>query len=258
MGGGGIAARVLVAAPAASAEGSFGPDAEVTRSEDTGKVIFVGTDPGAPIAAPAGITSDSPAGAAGLAYLEDHADAFGLSGDDLAITEVSSTPSGGAGRPLAAAGRRRSGACGRTDRQSDLRQSDPLRQRRGPAGQRAGHRSCRLEGAGLRRCDLGRLRSDRSCRAPTSTAPTRGSTCTTRVSTVPTAARASSAASRSIRQLRRGIVKRVLVDANSAQVVKTFELVQDALNRSICDDNNVRNADTDCTTAASVLDEGGT
>ena len=52
----GAFAAILVAAPAASAESGFGPDADVTRSDDTGKVIFVATDPGAPIAAPAGIS----------------------------------------------------------------------------------------------------------------------------------------------------------------------------------------------------------
>jgi hypothetical protein len=62
-------AAALVAAPAASAEGGFGANAEVTRSDDTGKVIFVATDEGAPIDAPAGITAASPAGEAGLTFL---------------------------------------------------------------------------------------------------------------------------------------------------------------------------------------------
>ena len=52
---------ILIAAPAASAEGGFGPAADVTVSDDTGKVDFVGTDPGNPIPAPAGIDADSSA-----------------------------------------------------------------------------------------------------------------------------------------------------------------------------------------------------
>ena len=48
------AAALLVAAPASWAQGGFGPDAEVTRSDETGKVVFVSTEPGSPIDRPTG------------------------------------------------------------------------------------------------------------------------------------------------------------------------------------------------------------
>ena len=92
----GLFAAVLLAAPATSAAGGeFGANADIARSDETGRVIFVGTDPGAPIDAPAGVTADSPASEAAVTYLRDHAAAFGISGDELNVTEVTSNPSGG-------------------------------------------------------------------------------------------------------------------------------------------------------------------
>ena len=87
-------AVALVGAPAAAASGGFGPYADLTRSDDTGQVIFVGTDAGAPIAPPAGVTSSSPAGRAALEYLRAHAGPLGLSGSELGITGVSSASAG--------------------------------------------------------------------------------------------------------------------------------------------------------------------
>ena len=252
----GAFAAILVAAPAASAEGGFGPDADVTHSADTGKVIFVGTDPGAPIPAPAGITSDSPAGEAGLAFLEEHADAFGLSGDDLGITKVSSTPGGGTavhsqqlvdGVPVLAGelivnltpDNQVLSVSGEALPVSGL-DTDPAvsKGQASEAAISAISDRTGAAGADLDSVDQGLYVYDPSLYGGN------GGTSLVRSFQIYSPTQS-------------GIVKRVLVDANSGQVVKTFELVQDALNRSICDDNNVRNPDTDCTTAASVLDEGG-
>ena len=43
-----VALLALLFAARAGAASGFGPAADVTRSDDTGKVVFVATDPGAP------------------------------------------------------------------------------------------------------------------------------------------------------------------------------------------------------------------
>ncbi len=76
-------ALALVVSPAAAARGDaraaalerrLGQGAEVKAHEETGKVRFIGTEPGEPIAAPNGASPP----AAARAFLDDHAKAFGL------------------------------------------------------------------------------------------------------------------------------------------------------------------------------------
>ena len=90
-----IALLMLLFATRAGAAEGFGPEADVTRSDDTGKVVFVATEPGAPIPAPDDVSAGTPAATAALGYLSDHADAFGVGGDRLAVTDVTTTASGG-------------------------------------------------------------------------------------------------------------------------------------------------------------------
>src|SRR5699024_7111382 len=80
-----LLATALAASPAVAADGAFGADADVTRGDATGKVIFVGTDPGAPLPAPAGVNAGTSAAAAGQAFLDEHAAAFGIAGDTLDV-----------------------------------------------------------------------------------------------------------------------------------------------------------------------------
>lgn len=73
-----IIAAALVAPTAASAAPSFPSDAQVSRSPETGKVGFVAMKRGRPAQRPAGLTATAKPAAVGKAYLEQHAEAFGL------------------------------------------------------------------------------------------------------------------------------------------------------------------------------------
>ena len=248
-------AALFVAAPAAAAEDGFGPNADVTRSDNTGKVIFVGTDPGAPIAPPPGITSDSPAGEAGLVYLEEHANAFGLSGDDLAITDVSSTPSGGTAVssqqliddvPVLAG-----------ELIVNLTSENEILSVSGEALPVGGldtsptvtHEqatdvaiSAVADATGVAKADLGSASPKLFVYDPSLYGEKGG---TILAESVQVYAPASPE-----------IVKQVLIDAHSGEVARINELVSKALNREVCDNNNTRTATTDC--SAPVLTEGGT
>ena len=82
------AAAVVPAGAAASVAADFGPAADVRVHPETGKAAFVATQPGRALPAP---TKDS-AGAVGLAFLNDHASAFGLAGDNTSLSVSKVTP----------------------------------------------------------------------------------------------------------------------------------------------------------------------
>ena len=259
VGGAGLAVAIgltliLVVAPTASAQAGFGPNAEVTRSDDTGKVIFVGTDPGAPIDAPAGISADSPAGQAGLTYLEDHADAFGIAGDELGITGTSSSQGGGTaihtqqlvdGVPVLAGEL----VVNLTDDNQILSVSgeglpvtgldtDPAVDRDQAATAAIAAVS---EQAGVREGELDAADPELSVYDPRLYGETGGTILAWSVQVyAPDSPE---------------IVKQVLVDAHSGEAARINELVSEALNREVCDNNNARTATTDC--SAPVLTEGG-
>ena len=248
-------AVALLGAQAAAASGGFGPNADLTRSDDTGKVIFVGTDAGAPIAPPAGVTSSSPAGRAALEYLRAHAGPLGLSGSELGITGVSSASAGRfvvrtqqsvSGAPVLGgelivnltADNRILSVSGEAEPVGDFAA-------RPKVSRNQAERAAIAAVAGREHVHRSELaaRDDGLAVYSPSLFGGHGATILARELLVYSATRAD-------------IVKRVLVNARSGAVRRTFELVQDALNRQICDDNNVRNPDTDCTTP--VLSEGGT
>src|SRR5215203_5604559 len=80
----GLLLLVVLAAlvwPAAASAAGFG-SAEVARSETTGKVRFVGSDAGRPLARSAGVTAASAPAAAGRAFLREHRPEFGVASDD--------------------------------------------------------------------------------------------------------------------------------------------------------------------------------
>ncbi len=248
-------AATLIAAPAAFAEGGFGPEADVTVSDDTGKVIFVATEAGSPIDPPAGIDADSPAVEAGLTFLEDHADAFGIAGGELGISETSSTQGGGIavhtqqevdGVPVLAGELivnltddnqvlSVSGEAlpvGSLDTDPALSRDEAATAAIAAVAEETGVAEDALaaDDQGLRVYDPRLFGED-------------GGTVLARSLQVYSPEDAA-------------VVKEALVDANSGDVVRINELVHSVLNREVCDSNNVRTAFQDCT--APVLTEGGT
>lgn len=244
---------VLAAAPSAGAQQGLGPEAEVTRSDETGKVVFVGTEPGDPVSRPAGIDTSSTAAEAALAYLRQNADAFGVSGDELTVTDSSRSPGGATVRfQQRVEGVRVLGGeliVNLTDRNEILSVSGEAL----PLGDIDSEPDIGADAA-VRTAissvadETGAARSDLANNEPklfiydSSLFGGDGATSLTWAVEVysPTVA---------------GIGKRVLVDANSGRVVKVFELVHQARNRRICENANARTAITNC--SAGVLVEGG-
>ncbi len=249
------AAALLVAVPASWAQGGFGPDAEVTRSDETGKVVFISTEPGSPIDRPPGMTAGSPAIEAALTYLESHAAALGIAGDELSVLDVSSTAGGGA-----------------VVRAQQLVDDVPVLAGELIVNLTSGNEILSVSGEAL---PLGDIEHD--------PAITRAAAQDAAVAAVADRAKVAedeldasghklyvydaslfgedgrSILVRSVQVYapeHPEIVKQVLVDASNGQVVKVFELVHDALNRRICDNANARSAPADCT--GGVLTEGGT
>jgi len=252
-----LLAILLVAAPGAVAQTGFGPGAEVTTSDDTGKVVFVGTKPGDLIDRPPGVGADAPAAEAGIAYLEDHDDAFGLSGDRVFVDDVTPAPGGGSavhlqqaidgvpvlggelivnltdaneirsvsGEALPAKGLDTEPAVG-VDRAKDAAIAAVADETDVPEGDLdAGEPKLQVYDPSL----FGKA--------------------------------GGTIVAWSVQVYSPGhpeIVKQVLIDADSGEAAKIFELVHSALNRRICDSQNNRTATTDCTAAAAVLTEGGT
>jgi uncharacterized repeat protein (TIGR01451 family) len=245
---------LLFAAPAAAAEG-FGPEADVTRSDDTGKVIFVASEPGAPIAPAAGVSADTPAATAAVGYLREHADAFGIAGDEVAVDDVTTTPSGGVavrtsqlvdGVPVLAgelivnltADNEVLSVSGEALPTSGV-DTEPTLSRDAAAAAAADAIAGR---AGVDRVDLDATPGDLRVYDPSLYGDAGGTRLVWDVLvTAPENAT---------------IEKQVLVDAQTGAVAHTFELTHAALDRRICDDNETRSAPVDCT--STVLTEGGT
>lgn len=72
------AATVVTTGAATAAAEGFGARAEVVRSATTGVVTFVGTEAGKPLVQPPGITGGSSPQAAARAFVQTHADDFGV------------------------------------------------------------------------------------------------------------------------------------------------------------------------------------
>jgi uncharacterized repeat protein (TIGR01451 family) len=245
---------LLFAARAAAAEG-FGREADVTRSDETGKVVFVATEPGRPISAVAGVDAGTPAATAAVGYLREHAESFGIAGDGLAVDDVTATPGGGTavrtqqlvdGVPVLAGelvvnltdDNEILSVSGEASPVGDF-DTDPALSRDASA---AAATDAVAAGAGvdadgldavpgeLRVYDPGLFGSD-------------GGTALVREVLVTAPSDTT-------------VEKRVLVDADTGAIANVFELTQTALNRRICDDNETRSAPVDCTSG--VLTEGGT
>jgi uncharacterized repeat protein (TIGR01451 family) len=249
------AAALLVVAPAAWAEGGFGLEADVTRSDDTGKVVFVGTDPGQPIDRPPGITPGSPAVEASITFLEDHAKALGIAGDELDVKRASSTPGGGV-----------------AVRTQQLVDGVPVLGGELVVNLTSDNEVLSVSGEALPTTTLdtqpaiARGEAADTARAAiadrTNTPESDLGTDVEKLyvydpSLFGTDGRSILAWSVQVYSpTHPEIGKRVLVDANSGRIAHVFELVNEALNRRICDNNNARSALADCT--GGVLSEGGT
>lgn len=247
-------ATTLLTAPGAMAQSEFGADAEVTRSEDTGKVVFVGTDPGQPLEPPRGIDDDAPAAEASIAYLREHDDAFGLTGDSLAVDDVKRAPDGGSavhlqqtveGLPVIG-GELIVNLTDENEIRSVSGEALPVsRLDTDPAVGRDRAKEAAIsavaEQAEVSERDLDaaapRLRVYDS-----SLFGQRGRTIVAWSMQVYSPENPL-------------VVKQVLVDAETGDVAEVFELVHNALNRRICDGQNNRSAFNNCT--AAVLNEGG-
>ncbi len=247
-----LALIALIAAPASAAADGFGASADVTRSDETGKVIFVGTEPGKPIPAPSGIGAGDPATTAALAYLDAHAQELGIAGDELDILEASSGPDGTAvhtqqvvnGVPVIAG-----------ELIVNLTPSNEILSVSGealPAGPIDTEPALSRDEAGAAAIDgvaddtgvaekaLDADYLDLNVYDP-SLFGTGGATVLASRVQVYSPEDAT-------------VVKEVLVDANSGEVVRINEQVHSALNREVCDNNNTRTAFNDCT--APVRTEG--
>ena len=250
-----IALLMLLFATRAGAAEGFGPEADVTRSDDTGKVVFVATEPGAPIPAPDGVSAGTPAATAALGYLSDHADAFGVGGDRLAVTDVTTTASGGVavrtqqfvdGVPVMAgelvvnltAGNEVLSVSGEALPGNGI-DTDPTVSRAEAADAAGAAIAAR---AGVAAGELDASPGDLHVYDPSLYGSSGGSQLVWDVTV--TAPESTT------------IDKQVLVDAHTGDVAHVFELTHAALNRRICDDNETRSAPVDCTSG--VLTEGGT
>ena len=250
-----VALLMLLFATRAGAAEGFGPEADLTRSDDTGKVVFVATEPGAPIPAPDGVSAGTPAATAALGFLSDHAEAFGAGGDRLAVTDVTATPSGGVavrtqqlvdGVPVMA-GELVVNLTADNDVLSVSGEALPTNGididptvSRAEAADAAGAAIAARAGVAAREVDA--IPGELHVYDPSLYGGSGGSQL---VWDVTVAAPESTT-----------IDKQVLVDAHTGEVAHVFELTQTALNRRICDDNETRSAPVDCTSG--VLTEGGT
>ncbi|HKF92642.1 MAG TPA: M4 family metallopeptidase [Acidimicrobiia bacterium] len=248
-------AVMLAAAPAASAEGGFGPDAEVTRSDDTGKVVFVATEPGSPLDRAPGVGPGAPAVTAGLTYLEAHADALGIAGDELSLIDASSTPGGGfavhsqqnvdgvpvlagelivnltsANEVLSVSGE--AAPIGRIDTYPAIGREAAAEAALASIADRADVAADELEAAAgkLYVYDPNLFGDDGG----------------------PELVWSVDVSS----ERHPDVHKQVLIDAADGSVAHVFELVHNALNRRVCDNANTRGAANPCTSP--VLTEGGT
>jgi uncharacterized repeat protein (TIGR01451 family) len=249
-----LTAAALIAVPAASAEDGFGPGADVTRSEETGKVIFVGTEPGEPLPPAQGIGAGDPAASAALAYLDEHAQALGIAGDELKVLDASDSPGGTAvhtqqlvgGVPVIAGEL----IVNLTDTNEILSVSGEAL----PVGGFDTNPAVAADAAAERAIaavsedtttpseELDAGKPELQVYDPSLFGGNGGSILAWSVQI--------------FSPEHADIGKQVLVDANSGNVAKVLELVHEALDRRVCDNANTRTATTSCTSP--VLTEGGT
>jgi Zn-dependent metalloprotease len=238
----------------AAAQDGFGSAADVARSGDTGKVTFVGTDPGNPISAPAGFDGSSAPAAVARAYLHAHAAQLGVVGDQLDVTDVSPGPRGETavgfrqlrGSVPVLGGELIVNLTGANDILSVTGEAAPLgaldttptidsasaaeRARHAVAEQNGGPDTDYLAGWPKRKIyDPHLFGGSGSPRLVWSVVVSSSQ--------------------------RPDIRRKVLVDAESGEIAAVFELVEEARNRRICDANNTRGAQNPC--SAPVLIEGG-
>ncbi len=94
-----LGAAIVACAPAtAGAAGlasDLGPGVEVTRQDETGKVGFIGTDPGQPI--DVGLPGSASPAQVAKALVNDHAQSFGLAAPDAGLRVEGVNPAAGNG-----------------------------------------------------------------------------------------------------------------------------------------------------------------
>jgi bacillolysin len=90
-----LAAASLSGITQASASGAdeFGQGVTLDRQEETGKIGFIGTEPGKPI--DSGFGADAAAATVARSFLAAHSGELGLRGSDLRLLEKHATPTGG-------------------------------------------------------------------------------------------------------------------------------------------------------------------
>lgn len=255
LAGGAALIALFVAATPAAAEDGFGSQAKVDRSDETGKVTFVGTEPGEPIPPPDGIDAGAPASTAALAFLEQHEGAFGISGDQLAVAQTSPSQGGGTavqtqqtvdGVPVAAG-----------ELMVNLTDANEILSVSGEALPVAGlDTEPAISAEQAADAAIAAVAEETGVDEEALAADNQGlqvydpSLYGENGGTI--LARAVQVYSRD----QAAIVKQALVDADSGEVARINELVHSVLNREVCDNNNTRTAFQDCT--APVLTEGGT
>jgi len=88
--GPGSAALAGVGDEAATLKRELGPDVRVAEHRETGKVRFLGTHPGRPIARPRGVGASAPPGRVARAFLDRYGDAFGVRDQERELRQTSS------------------------------------------------------------------------------------------------------------------------------------------------------------------------
>lgn len=232
----------------------FGPRGKVTRSRETGRVTFVATQPGRPLAPAEGVDAGDRPSEAAVAYLTEHEQAFGIAGDELDVVASSET---GAGRSV------------RTQQVVD---GVPVLGGELVVNLTPDNEVLSVSGQAV---PLGALpdgqavsRDEAAAAAIAHVADQTGTVATDLAATEPTHHVYAPVLygeegeptlvwkSQVYSAIHLDIARQVLVAADSGEVVAVFDEVHDALNRRICDGANTRSAFADC--SGGVLTEGGT
>ena len=252
-------ALLVLVLPATAAAQDFPADAQVEHSAQTGKVRFVGMQPGRPDARPQGFSASSSPAAVGRAYLEQHAADLGLDGPS-ALAVLGSTP-GAKGAVSVRYGQTLKGIevlggqfAVRFDGERNI---TSLNGEAVPGGD-AFDATPGIDAAAAQRAAIAHVAKSEKARAAT----LRASTATlkvfdSRILGGPGQDRATLVYATIVSSTRNAERKRlVLVDAHRGHEVATIDETHEAKNRSVCDgQNNPAGLQYPCT--APVLVEGG-
>src|SRR4051794_3499661 len=248
---------VLAAASPASAATGFGRADQVERSATTGAVRFIGTAAGRPIARPAGFTASSAPGTVGRAYLRAHAVALGLgAADGLRRLRVLPQPRGGTtvryqqvvgGVPVLAG-----------EFAVTLDRANRIQSVAGEAlpGTAVDTTPALSAAAAARRAIASVARTDRAPRGQLRAGEAALQLFDPRLAGGPGRPATVLVWSVGVHSTADAELRRtVLVDARRGTIVLALDATEEAKQRSVCDGNNVLNAQSPCT--APVLNEGG-